>query len=148
MLIIQATYVVLVALVVFLMFYSKLGRFFKASALTLSILLGAVTQTHYVKQLGSPIEGYPSYEFLYIHHIATGKFIKVWVWDKELGDRLYIIPYSQEDAEKLEQAKEETEKGTPQGGSFDQETGDDGRAEGLRIDDWQNPDISERKAND
>jgi len=67
------------------------------------------------------------------------------VWDKELGDRLYIIPYSQEDAEKLEQAKEETEKGTPQGGSFEQETGDDGRAEGLRIDDWQNPDISERK---
>ena len=42
MLVIQTVYVVLVTLVVFLMFYSKLSKFFKASALTLAILLGVL----------------------------------------------------------------------------------------------------------
>ena len=144
MILIYSIYLLLTAFVVFLVFYSKMGTIIKASTLTLSILLGVFVQSHYIKQLGSPIEGYPDYEFVYIHHLASGDEIKLWVWDGTRGDRLYVIPYSQEVAEELEEAKKETEDGTAQGGSFEHDSGND-EAPGLELDDWQGDNVSERK---
>ena len=138
MLILQVTYVLLAAVVVFLMFYSRLSYLVKASALTLSVLLGALAQSHYVKLLGSPIQGFPSYEFVYVHHTAVGGVIKLWIWDEGLGDRLYIIPYDQDTAQELEEAQKESEKGTPQSGQFsEEETGSDkDQSPSLELDDW------------
>ncbi len=141
---IYATYLLLVMFVVFLIFYSDLSRIIKASTLTLAVLLGVFVQDHYVKQLGNPLKGYPDYEFVYIHHISSGDEIKLWVWDEARGDRLYVIPYSQEVAEELEKAKEKAGEGVTQVGTFTQTSGNE-EAPGLELDDWQGANVSERK---
>jgi hypothetical protein len=143
MILIYITYLLLAALVVFLIFYSSMGGVIKASALTLAVLLGVFVQGHYIKQLGSPIDGYPDYEFVYVHHIAEGNEIKLWVWSKETGDKLYVLPYSQEIAEELEKAKSKAEGGAMQGGSFEETSRD--KAPGLHLDDWKGDNTSERK---
>lgn len=138
MIFIYLFYLLLSASVVFLIFYSSLGRSVKAVALTTLVLLGVFTQEHYISQLGKPIEGYPSSEFVYIHHIAEGEDITLWVWDEETGHRLYAFPYSQDTAEELEKAKEKTKGGQTQSGKFKPK--DDGRsAPGLLLDSWKGP---------
>lgn len=144
MILIYISYLLLIAFVVFLVFYSNISSIIKASTLTVAVLLGVFVQSHYIKQLGSPVEGYPDYEFVYIHHLSTGDEIKLWVWDEGRGDRLYVIPYSQEVAEELEEAKEKSEEGIAQSGTFTESSGDN-EAPGLRLDDWQGGNVSERK---
>lgn len=145
MILIYTAYLLLSAVVVFLVYYSSLGRTFKASALTLAVLLGVFAQSHYIKQLGSPIHEYPADGFVYVHHTAEGDFIKLWVWLEDRGDRLYIIPYTQETVKALEEAKEETAIGNPQSGEFE---GEGERQEpGLQLDDYQGGSVIERKTN-
>ena len=136
---IYIVYALLMSLLVFLMFYSTLGKFLKATALSLSLVLGLLVQEHYQDQLGKPIPTYPTGEFLYVHHETQGDSIKLWAWSEEEGDRLYIFPYSQETAQKLAEAQEKAEEGVEQSGEF---SGDDGNEEspGLRVDDWETPD--------
>jgi hypothetical protein len=137
-------YLLLSALVVFLIFYSSLSKFIKAAALSVSVLLGVVTQNHYVSQLGKPIEAYPVGEFVYVHHVTVGNDIVLWTWTEDVGDRLYSFPYSQETAEKLEEAKEESEGGQEQSGEFT--TTNNGNHEpGLIIDRWDGQASEETK---
>ena len=142
---IYVTYGLLVTAVVFLVFYSSLSKIIKASTLTLAVLLGVFVQDHYLDQLGKPIEAYPSSEFVYVHHTQTGDFIKLWVWKEGLGDRLHIIPYTQETAKELEDAAKETKKGKPQSGEFDLDSEDDKNAPGLTLDDWDGGNSEIRK---
>lgn len=138
MTLIYTIYLLLSSLVVFLIYYSSLSKFIKASALTATVLLGLITQDHYTSQLGKPIEVYPDGEFVYVHHVSEGDNIILWTWTEDKGDRLYAFPYSQESAEKLEEAKENTNKGEPQSGEFiERESGE--FRQGLRIDDWRGP---------
>lgn len=124
--------------IVFLMFYSNLGKFFKASALTLSLLLGLAVQEHYTDQLGIPIEGYPSGEFVYAHHIAAGNSIKLWAWTEERGDRLYVFEYSQEVAQVLGEAQDKTKRGQEQSGEFIVDENGSESSPGLQVEDHDN----------
>ena len=144
MILIYTIYLLLSSLVVFLIYYSSLSKFIKASALTATVLLGLITQDHYTSQLGKPIEIYPDGEFVYVHHVSAGDDIILWTWTEDVGDRLYIFPYSQETAEELEEAKEGTAEGKPQTGEFtEKENGQ--YAPGLHIDDWKGPSSQESK---
>lgn len=138
MILIYTGYLVLSGAVVFLVFYSSLGWSIKAGALTTLVLLGLFTQDHYTSQLGKPIGGFPPSEFVYVHHVAEGDDITLWVWTEEDAHRLYTFPYTQEVAEELEEAKQKTEGGQPQEGQFIPQ--EDGEGEpGLVVDDWIGP---------
>lgn len=119
---IYALYLLLSALVVFLIFYSQMATAVKATSLSVLILLGVATGGHYRSQLGKPIEGFPSYEFVYVHHITQGDNITLWSWGKDIGSKLYTFPYSQEVALELEKAKAKSEEGNAQTGQFTVET--------------------------
>ena len=144
MILIYSVYLLLSALVVFLIFYSRLSKLIKATALTATVLLGVVTQEHYTSHLGKPIKKYPAGEFVYIHHVSVGDAITLWVWTEERGHRLYSFPYNQDTAQKLEEAKEKDEEGTPQEGSFESQDDDEGNP-GLFLDDWKGPSTERTK---
>ena len=142
MILIYTIYLTLSALVVFLVFYSSLGKFIKAIALTAAVLLGIITQDHYTSQLGKPILMHPPAEFLYVHHVAEGDNILLWTWEEGKGNRLYSIPYDQETAKKLEEAKKKGKGGEPQEGNFTPRT-DSRKSPGLHLDPWEGP-LTER----
>lgn len=142
MILIYAIYLALSALVVFLIFYSSLSKFIKATALTATVLLGIATQDHYTSQLGKPIPMHPPAEFLYVHHVAEGDNILLWTWEEGKGNRLYSFIYDQETAKKLEEAKEKGEGGEPQEGNFVPRT-DSRKSPGLHLDPWKGP-LTER----
>lgn len=139
MTLIYVIYILLMSFTVFLMFYSNLGGFVKASALTLSLLLGLAVQAHYTDQLGIPIQTHPSGEFVYTHHTTSGDSIKLWAWTEERGDRLYVFPYSQETAQTLDGAKDKAAEGQAQSGEFVVDVNDNESSPGLRIEDFDNP---------
>jgi hypothetical protein len=110
----------------------------KAVAFSSLVLLGVFTEGYYRDQLGAPIRHYPQGEFMYIHHIIVGDEIRLWIWTDERGDRLYVLPYDQETAEELKEAKEQTEGGNTQQGEF--VTEDDGgkpQPPSLQTDNWK-----------
>lgn len=131
---IYAAYGLLSLLVVFLLYYSSITKYIKTTALTLLVIFGILVYSKYLEELGAPIDNTPSGEFVYVHHTVKGDWIYVWVWTEERGDRLHIVPYSQETAESLQGAKEETDKGQPQQGSFPQEGARE--EEAPVFDDW------------
>lgn len=122
---IYVLYLLLSALVVFLMFYSTISGFYKSITLSVLVLVGVVTRDHYVSQLGKPITGFPAYEFVYVHHVSRGDTILIWVWSEDSGNKLYSFPYSQALAEELEQAKKKAEQeGDSPSGKFTDSRGD------------------------
>ncbi len=135
---IYIVYLLLSTFVVFLMFYSRLNVFVKALALSATILLGLLTQAHYILQLGKPIEKYPSDEFVYVHHMSEVDKIYVWIWTNEAGNRLHVIPYNQDTAEELQKGKEKQQKGSTQKGKFSKAK-DGSNNPGLMIDTWKGP---------
>lgn len=141
---IYIVYLLLSTFVVFLMFYSRLNVFIKALALSTTILLGLLTQTHYMLQLGKPIKKYPADKFVYIHHMSQVDKIYVWVWTDETGNRLHVIPYSQDTAEELQKGKEGQQRGSTQEGKFSKAK-DGSNNPGLIIDTWKGPKDSNSK---
>lgn len=138
-------YVLLAAAVVFLVFYSSIHKTVKATTLTLLVVFGLAVADHYNKHIGSPIQGLPEYEFTYVHHEATGDTIKLWVWSKEMGDRLYVFPYDQDTAQELSKAQEKTKNGRPQQGGFTPEEDGDRYNPGLELDGWVGDNTTETK---
>lgn len=137
MILIYTFYVLLSALVVFLIFYSPLNKAIKTIALTVLILLGLTTQEHYIDQLGRPIELHPDGSFVYVHHVVQGDNIFLWVWTENNGNRIHSIPYTQETAKELQDGKEKAENGVEQEGEFIDSH--NGEAPGLVVDDWRGP---------
>lgn len=115
---IYVLYVTLSATVVWLTYYSSLHRLLKVVSLSVLIFLGVVTNTHYISQLGKPIDGFPSYEFTYVHHVTEGGSITLWSWSAETGSKLHSFAYSQDVAQELEEAKAKSEEGEAQTGQF------------------------------
>lgn len=138
-------YLLLITATVFMVFYSSIHFSVKGTALSLAVLLGVVTHGHYTEQLGKPVQGYPPVEFVYVHHNVDGDNINLWIWTEDRGNRLYVMPYSQETAEELEKAKAKTEGGQAVAGEFiEQEDGREGHP-GLELDDYQPAVETERK---
>lgn len=69
------------------------------------------------KTLGRPFFAEPIGKWMYVHHVVKDKGIDLLVVDKT-GTRLYTIDNSQDNRNKLEQARRKTEQGYPQEGEF------------------------------
>ena len=117
-----------------LLYVSQAHKVFKALALSTLIVLGLGLESHYRAHLGTPIVGYPPTEFVYIHHTLEGQTIHLWVYMEDRGHRLYVFPYSQDTAEKLQGGKEQQAEGNEQTGRFVQDPRDPD-AESLEMDD-------------
>lgn len=110
----------------------------KIGCIYILVFLGVFCYDFYSNHRGAPIAGYPEDEFEYVHHEIVGHTITLWTTTEDLGDRLYSFLYSQEVAEKLQEAKEKEGEGLPQGGSFIESEGGSG-SPGLELDDWVGP---------
>lgn len=119
MMTIYVSFVALAVLVAVLCYISRAYSVLKAVTLAALVMLGLGLETHYRDQLGAPIAAYPQEEFTYVNHQVQHEQIFLWVWTKERGNRLHVIPFDQETAEKLEEAKKKSEAGTGQQGTFD-----------------------------
>lgn len=121
----------------FLIYNSKSNSIFKYAALPVFAFTGAITYDHYNKSLGTPIVGYPEYEFVYVHHIVQNDMIILWT-KKNSGaeDRLYMFPYNRETAKKLKQTEKATGSGTMMTGEF---ISNQNMAPGLKLDRWEGP---------
>jgi energy-coupling factor transporter transmembrane protein EcfT len=96
-----------------LIYYSKIHWIVKIFSFTLVLFLGIACFTFYQQKLGSPIKGYPTDDFLYVHHqITNNKEIILWAFYIDKVDhKLYIFPYDRELAKKLESARIELNDG-------------------------------------
>jgi len=97
-------------LMALLTYTSRTSISIKALVLPLLLLIGILTFEHYSSLLGAPITARPVGEFAYIHHeivdaITGNPAIVIWVFDREVGNRLYLYPYNRDDAEKLNKAQ-------------------------------------------
>ena len=112
MIFIIATGFVLMLLIAFLCYASKLNFVIKLITLPLFFLFSGLVTYNYIDNLGKPIERPLPEKFDYQHHrIVDSETIYVWLSTKEKGDLLYIISYDRETAKKLEEAKEQQEGG-------------------------------------
>jgi hypothetical protein len=137
MITIYAIFFVVSVLMAMLAYTSRVSKVFKAVAFSFMVTLGLFTDAHYRDQLGIPATGIPVGEFVYVHHVVVGDSIKLWIWTEERHDRLHIIPYDQETAEKLQEAKERTEGGVTQNGQFElEDEGGNPQQPSLEMDDW------------
>jgi hypothetical protein len=136
-------YGLLASAVVFLLFYSSAMQLIKATALSTLVWGGVYGLDYYKQQLGKPIPGYPTYEFVYVKHMTTGEGITLWTWSEEEGSKLYVFPYDQDTAQELEEAEGKMGDGQLQGGSFSDTAERD--SPGLEMDDWNSPDTEVTK---
>lgn len=99
-----------------LTYTSQVNKLTKAIALPLLLLIGVLTFEHYRSLLGAPISARPVGEIAYIHHEIVSTLegdasIIIWIFDRELGDRLYQYPYNRIDAERLTNARSNSADG-------------------------------------
>ena len=106
----------LVAVLAYSIYRTRLADVTKMIALPIAIVLAAYGGWHYEKSLGAPIEEFPT-EFTYIHHISDGKLTRLWA-HTEHGHRLFVFVYDQKNEEQLQEAQEKTEQGVPVKGEF------------------------------
>lgn len=103
-----------------LFYYSSAHTAVKASALTVLVLMGVFTYDHYVKNLATPVTGYPTVKFSYVHYIIQGTDIVLWIRELESGkNKLYRFPYDREAAKELAKAQQGQMKGQEMAGEFE-----------------------------
>ena len=135
MIIIYVAFACLAVLLGWLTYTTPAHRMVKAVAIVGLIILGLGLEAHYKRSLGKPIPDYPQGEFLYIAHEVQGDSIMLWAWTEGRGNRLYVIPFNQDTAEALEEAKDAD---GDQGGEFRADEGGEQNdfEPSLIIDDW------------
>ena len=102
-----------------LLYLSTAHSILKALAFACALLFGAVTTNHYLENLGAPIQGYPDGDFTYLHHVIDPDgSIKLWAVTGN-KHRLYAFDYDRTNAERLEEAKTQTETGGRMVGHFE-----------------------------
>ena len=112
MIFIVTTGLILLVLVSFLCYYSRILFVAKLITLPVFFIFSGLVTYHYLDNLGKPIERPLPETFGYQHHRYVGEeTIYVWLTTEEKGDLLYAIPYSRETAKALEEAKEERDEG-------------------------------------
>lgn len=119
-----------------LLYYSKAPSIIKASALTVFVITGLIIYSHYIHYLGTPITGYPDYEFVYVHHEIRGETVLLWIQKtSDLTSRLYSFEYDREVAKKLQQAQASKAQGIKVSGEFKNQSRS--QAPGLDLDAWK-----------
>jgi len=141
---IYIAFVVLTLLVSWVAYLGKVHWSIKGVMLSALVLFGLFVESHYKSALGAPIDSRPPDGFIYVHHEVVADDILVWAWVEDQGDRLYVMPYDQDDAEALEEAQQ---KGTPQQGAFTitQDGEQNDSDSGLIFDDWMGDYTGETK---
>lgn len=71
---------------------------------------------------GTPISNYPEDNFNYVHHevdfVENEQMIVVWIKDKDDLNKLFTFPYNRDTMKKLNEMKEEKEKGNGKSAEF------------------------------
>jgi hypothetical protein len=125
--------------VAYLLYYSSVHWLVKLIALPVTLVFTATMVYTAYDRMGAPIKNKPVGEFEYVHHVVSqdGRFIYVWVYTDERGNRLHAIPYDRQTAKELNQAKKQEEKGEQMVGEFKIEEessgGDDIERQILRV---------------
>lgn len=135
MMLIIAFFVIHAILLSVLVYQSRTNREIKIVFLSAILVSGAAALDFYKERLGAPIEGLPT-KFLYVHHESTAENIYVWGSVEGVGNRLYVIPFSKEVAEKLEEAEEKSDGGQPQEATTSS-AGGQRHAIGIELDNWR-----------
>ena len=119
-----------------LIYYSNIHWSIKATSFSLMIVFGITVYEFYKKTLGTPVEGYPTVEYVYVNHeVKSNKEVVLWIKSKDDDlDRLYRFPYSREIAKELERAKKQKEEGQEQ--TIEVREGEN-QTIGIHLDDWQ-----------
>lgn len=112
--IIIATTFAFMVFTAYLGYTSSMHKLIKLLALPLFLALSGLVGWNYHDNLGAPIAREIPEKFDYVAHKVTGdEYIHVYIYTKERGDRLYIIPYTRDAARELAKAKEMAEQGMP-----------------------------------
>lgn len=115
MITIGAVSLFLLVLISVLVYTSNLKVLVKLSTLPLLLVMSLLAYGFFLEEVGKPFDHVLPKESTYVFHRVTSEDTIV-VWLREDGDneRLYVIPYTREDAKTLEEAKSKSEEGQEQ----------------------------------
>jgi len=96
---------------------------------------------HYLEYRATPIADYPSEKFVYIHHINDAhNHTILWAYHHQTDQhRLYIFPYTRENAKKLQRAQQGTAQGQPSEITVVENKNSNDIAPGFELDHWKGP---------
>lgn len=109
-----------------LLYYSKVNSIFKGIALPSAIAVSLYFIYFVMEIAGAPVSKFPEHDFQYLGHDVDdgGKTLILWTWDFDKEDyRQYKFAYTRENAKKLNQAREQKQRGTPMKGNFKKDSG-------------------------
>jgi hypothetical protein len=114
------TSIIAVGLVTVITYRAGVSWIVKSTILMLFLTLGLVAYVDYTLNLGAPIKSKPHDDVVYIHHYIdfTSANIALWAYDDQLGHRLYVYPYTREDAATLSNAAKRNKEGRAVGISY------------------------------
>lgn len=87
------------------------------------VLLGSVMGWFWYQELGKPRYWEPEGEWTYVHHVAQGTKISLWVI-QDGTQRLYVFNYDDDTQEELDRAQEQTRQGVQVEGEFKEDKGE------------------------
>jgi hypothetical protein len=94
----------------------------KLITLPLVIVFSLVTITYFMSIRGTPITDYPKEHFTYIHHevelVNNEQEIVLWIKDDDNKNKMFTFQYDRDTMKKLNEMKEEKEKGNGQPAEF------------------------------
>ncbi len=94
----------------------------KLITLPLVIFFSLITITYFMSIRGTPIADHPEEHFTYIHHevelVNNEQEIVLWIKDDNNRNKMFTFPYDRDTMKKLNEMKEEKEKGTGQPAEF------------------------------
>ena len=94
----------------------------KLITLPLVIVFSLVTITYFMSIRGTPITDYPEEHFTYIHHevelVNNEQEIVLWIKDDDNKNKMFTFQYDRDTMKKLNEMKEEKEKGNGQPAEF------------------------------
>lgn len=107
--------IVLLLIMLTLQYTSKSPAWLKAMSIFAITGFYVAIYEHYLEYRATPIADFPSEKFIYVHHVNDAhNRILLWAYHHQYNQhRLYIFPYTRENAKKLQQAQEGTAKGQP-----------------------------------
>lgn len=94
----------------------------KLITLPLVIVFSLITITYFMSIRGTPITDYPDAEFTYIHHeaeiVENEQEIVLWIKNVDNQNKMFTFPYDRDTMKKLNEMKDEKEKGKGAPGEF------------------------------
>jgi hypothetical protein len=130
---------VLLLVMLTLQYTSKSPAWLKAVSIFAITGFYVAIYEHYLEYRATPIADYPNKKFVYVHHVndAHNRTL-LWAYHHQTNQhRLYVFPYTRENAKKLQRAQQGTAQGQQSEITVIENSNTD--APGLELDLWQGP---------